>query len=74
MFTQTELDDKVKELADKATRPIIDASVREIVTAIKEDTGYEPSTALVWKSLQRVGAVSDGKRWAWRHNQPKGAE
>ena len=72
MFTQAEIDKKVEELAKKATRPIIDSSVREIVAAIQEETGVAPSTALVWKALKNAGAVSDGKRWAWRHNPPKG--
>jgi len=75
MFKSDEIDQLVKRHAQNATRPIIDASIRQIAEAIAKETGKkEPSTSVIWASLNRIGAVSKGKRWAWRHNPPKGAE
>ena len=75
MFTQTELDAKVKKLAEQATRPIIDTTVREIGEAIAAEAGIEQvSTSVIWASLRRIGAVASGHRWFWQHNPPKGGE
>ena len=71
-FTADEMDELVEKYAKAATRPIIDASIRDIATKIQLETGYSPSTSIIWRSLYRIGAVANGRRWQWRHNPGKG--
>jgi len=68
-ITQEELDELVKKLARKNTRPIIDTTLRDMASDIAKMTGgYEPSTSVVKASLDKI-AITKGHRWAWKHNE-----
>jgi hypothetical protein len=69
MFTKDKIDPLVEEIAKRQTRPVIDASIQQIVDEIKERTGVEPSKSAVWLSLRRIGAVSSGRKFIYRHNE-----
>ena len=67
-MTAQDLDAIVEEIAERQTKPIIDASILDIVSEVEKQTGHKPSTSFVWASLRRIGAKSSGHRWVYRHN------
>jgi len=71
-MNQNELDEIIRKIAKDNTRPVIDATLREIAAQVKQVTGnYEPSTSVVSAALQRIKAKAKGHRWSWKHNEGK---
>ena len=69
-MNRNELDELIRKIAKDNTRPVIDATLREIAAQVKEVTGnYEPSTSVVSAALQRIKAKAKGHRWAWVHKE-----
>jgi hypothetical protein len=69
MFKKTVIDPMVEKIAQRQTKPIIDASIDDIALEIEQETGKAPSKSAIWNSLHRIGAVSSGKRWIYQHNK-----
>jgi hypothetical protein len=66
MFTRKEIDALVQEIAQRQTKPIIDASIDKIADEIAERTGNRPAKQTIWLSLSRIGAVASGKKFVYR--------
>ena len=67
-YSSKDIDKLVSEVARQKTRPVIDATVEEIAYEIGVITGHKPpSKSVIWASLKRIGAVSTGKNFVYRH-------
>jgi len=62
----TEIDNLVKEIAERETKPVIDASIDKIADEIERRTGTRPAKQTIWLSLRRLGAVASGKKFVYR--------
>jgi hypothetical protein len=60
------LDPIVKRLIKSNIRPMIDLTVRGVQASVLNETGAEPSTSEVLRSMIRNGAFSKGHRWVWK--------
>lgn len=67
MFTSEKIDALVRRIAKRQTKPIIDASIDDIADEIESKEGKRPSKSAVWLSLRRIGAVSSGHRFIYKH-------
>jgi len=71
MFTKEVIDPMVEKIAKRQTKPVIDASIQQIVDEIEAETGKAPSKSAVWESLHRLGAVASGRKFIYQHNKPR---
>ena len=69
MYTAKQLDELVKEIAERQTKPVIDASIDQIADEIEARGMKKPSKAAIWLSLHRIGAVSSGRKFIYKHNK-----
>lgn len=70
-FHKLSLDVLVKEIAEREILPVIGLSIDQIADEVEKRTGKRPSKSVVWSSLQRLGAVSRGRKFVYKHNEGK---
>jgi hypothetical protein len=64
-------DDLIKEIARRETKPIVDVSIEKIADEIERRTGERPAKNTIWLALQRIGAVSSGKKFIYKWKEKK---
>ena len=69
IFKQSIVDPMVKEIAQRETMPIIGYSIDQIADEIFTRTGVRPSKSVISASLYRIGAVSNGRKFVYKHKR-----
>lgn len=72
MFKLSEITQEVRAIAERETVPVIALSIDKIADELEKKYGARPSKSMIWAALHAIGAVSQGRKFVYRHNPPKG--
>jgi len=66
------LEPLVRAIVKNSFKPAVTVSIRDIIRAVKEETGQEPSTSEVRRAMGKAGLVNEkkyGHNWVYKHRK-----